>query len=70
MLKINNDDSTLQVELISLDEAAKLLLGDAHNTSVMRSNTMINVPCSLSVDKGINYLHFFTYTPIWPCSQS
>jgi len=38
--KINNIDSTLQVELISLDEAAKLLLGDAHNTSIMRSKSM------------------------------
>lgn len=28
----------LQANLISLDEAAKILLGDAHNTSVMRSN--------------------------------
>ncbi|XP_014507183.1 E2F transcription factor-like E2FE isoform X1 [Vigna radiata var. radiata] len=29
------------VELISLDEAAKLLLGDAHNTSIMRSKTKV-----------------------------
>lgn len=28
----------IQVEMISLDEAAKILLGDAHDLSMMRSN--------------------------------
>ncbi|KAG5028053.1 hypothetical protein JHK87_011567 [Glycine soja] len=33
----NGTNCCILVELISLDEAAKLLLGDAHNTSVMRT---------------------------------
>lgn len=34
---------SLQVDMITLDEVAKLLLGDAHNTSVMRSKRILNL---------------------------